>query len=66
MKKNLKGCKISLTQMLDDMDRKDESSQKIVVTKDTKLGKAWLHKSQDLMSDAELEEDLAPQKRRKA
>lgn len=55
MKKNLKGCKINLTQMLDEMDREDEPSQQ-VVTKETKLGKAWLHKSQDLMSDAELEE----------
>ena len=57
MKKNLKNCSIRLMRMMDEMDREDESSQKIVVTKDTKLGEAWLHKSQDLVSGAELEED---------
>ena len=30
-------------------------AKKIVLTRDTKLGDAWLHKSQDLMSVAEQE-----------
>ena len=31
-------------------------AKKIVITKNTKLGKAWLHRSQDLVTDEELEE----------
>lgn len=35
---------------------KESTPKKIVITKETKLGDAWLHKSQDLMSEVELDE----------
>lgn len=34
---------------------KEGSTKKIVITKDTKLGDAWLHNSQDLMGEEEKE-----------